>query len=55
MMLFLVKAPSAIAECCENGCLCQPLSSDKGYDSLADGRKICHDCSLSVILDTEEV
>uniref|UniRef100_K3WFM1 LIM zinc-binding domain-containing protein n=1 Tax=Globisporangium ultimum (strain ATCC 200006 / CBS 805.95 / DAOM BR144) TaxID=431595 RepID=K3WFM1_GLOUD len=39
-------------------CSCQriePLAANKKFDVLSDGRKVCHDCSMLVVLDTIEV
>ncbi|DAZ92865.1 TPA: hypothetical protein N0F65_003044 [Lagenidium giganteum] len=41
----------------ERCCSCtrlEPLSLAKRFDMLSDGRKVCHDCCMSIVLDTHE-
>ncbi|DBA02617.1 hypothetical protein Poli38472_014511 [Pythium oligandrum] len=42
------------ARCCSCHRI-EPMDPRKQFDVLSDGRKICHDCALTVVLDTEEV
>jgi hypothetical protein len=38
-----------------NGAFRQPSNPRKYFEVLSDGRKTCHDCAMSVVLDTNEV